>query len=436
MSRCSSFVAYVKNEGRGAKNWPGNGVSDCAKCGACSSVCPVYQATGRESLTARGRLHLLSKLTRPLSSQAFEEIFSKCLLCGACAASCPRGIDITAITIKARRDITAPRGIAPLKKWFVQQVLARPTLLSLAGRALGQIDKATVLLPESSGLRLRLPQIPNLEPERGFIAKQNELSSPPQVLYFTGCLANHLSPAIARSASGLLKRLCGKNIFAPPGQGCCGMAALSTGNLEQSIKLAKQNITACSPPEWQDLPIFTSCASCFAQLKDYPRLLANDKKWAARAEKFARRVQEFSSYLLAHSQNGQSTFPTAGKNRKLVVYHDPCHLRFGAGSDTGKTSPSPARQLINLRPDLELTELPHGPQCCGQGGTFHISCPGLSNEIGQKLWQDFAKVNSSLLTTTCTGCLLQWQHGLKTAGIKARVIHLALLLDSRSADYS
>ncbi|NOX24877.1 MAG: (Fe-S)-binding protein [Deltaproteobacteria bacterium] len=97
--------------------------------------------------------------------------------------------------------------------------------------------------------------------------------------------------------------------------------------------------------------------------------------------------------------------------------------------DLREISPSPARQLINRTRSLELTEMPHGPQCCGQGGTFHISYPGLSQDIGRRLWHDFTKVNSPLVTTTCTGCLLQWQQGLRAAGITARVVHLAILLD-------
>ncbi|NOX24876.1 MAG: (Fe-S)-binding protein [Deltaproteobacteria bacterium] len=309
------------------------GSPNCAKCGACSAVCPVYRVTGRESLTARGRLHLLERLTRPLHSQTFEEIFSKCLLCGACAAACPRGIDITTLTIRTRRGIRPRPGITFLKKWLTRQALARPALLQIAGRALGQIDKASRLLPVNSGLRLRIPEIPELTPGRGYISGQRKPAAPPQALYFTGCLANYLSPAIARASSRLMQRLSGRELYAPPQQGCCGIAALSAGDLEQAVKLARQNIRACGSAKWRTLPIFTSCASCYAQLKYYPRLLANDKKWAGRADDFAARVQEFSSYLLEHGSQAQRP-PEAGRQR--VVYHDPCHLRFGPRSPGNK----------------------------------------------------------------------------------------------------
>ncbi len=402
----------------------------CAKCGACTSVCPVYQVTGRESLTARGRLHLLSKRIGTITSPTFKELFSKCLLCGACAATCPRGIDITTMTIKARGDFETQLGILPLKKWLSRQTIASPTLLKLAGQTLRQINKVVPLLPADSGLRLRLTSIPESPPSQHFVINHNDISSSPNALYFIGCLASHLTPAIAWASGRLLQQICKKTIYAPPAQRCCGMAALSAGDHQQAIKLAQQNIEAYCTPGWEELPIFTSCASCFAQLKEYQRLLANDKNWASRAKKFSRRVQEFSSYLLEHA-TGDPAFLTTTDPKKRLVYHDPCHLRFAHSHDLPKNTPSAAHQLINLVPSFHLTKLPHGPQCCGQGGLFHISHPGLSKKIGQKLWQDFSEVNSKLVTTTCTGCLLQWQQGLQRAGIPAQVKHLSLLLEEQ-----
>ncbi len=399
---------------------------DCAKCGACCSVCPVYLVTGRESLTARGRLHLLGKLSRPLTSRAIDEIFSKCLLCGACAAICPRGIDITTITAQTRKSIHSPKGVSHLKKWLSRQIIAHPALLHLVGQTLEQIGKTAPALPKNSGLRLRLKSIPALETGQSYIANQPRLSAPPQAVYFTGCLANHLTPIIGRSSKRLVKQLCGEEIYAPPDQICCGLAAQSAGDIEQAVNLAQQNIRAFESEKWLDLPIFTSCASCFAQLKGYPSLFVDDKVWHERAMQFSQRVQEFSTYLLSGADNRPS-FSENSPHQK-IVYHDPCHLRFGIGHDYPANDISPARQLINKTAGLELCNLPHGSQCCGQGGAFRIGHPQLSQEIGNKLWYDFANSAGDVVTTTCTGCLLQWQEGLEVTKINGRVVHLAVLL--------
>lgn len=400
----------------------------CAKCGACTAVCPIYQITGRESLSARGRLHLLSKMTAPGTSATLAEIFSKCLLCGACTNACPRGIDIQALLLQAREEIHGRPGTASLKKLIARQTLTKPLVLNVLGKTIRTFGNAAAFLPRDSGLRLKLTAVSaDFSPGKNFIARQRKTSVPPQALYFTGCPANYINPNIGLASKRLVNRICQQNLYAPEDQTCCGMAALAAGDCNQAMDLAKKNIAAFSTAGCQGIPIITSCASCFAQLKDYPRLLARDKTWAKPAEDFAQRVWEFSTYLIEHGHQIQAAF-TGSPNPQKVVYHDPCHLRFPAGKETKLKIIDPPRQLIKIVPGLILTELPHGPQCCGQGGLFSLSHPDLSQQIGRKLWSDFNATKAALVTTTCTGCLLQWQQGLTSAGSRPQVRHLALLL--------
>ncbi|MCW5199838.1 4Fe-4S dicluster domain-containing protein, partial [Desulfobulbus sp. F1] len=78
-----------------------NDETGCAKCGACMTVCPVFRTEGRESLTARGRMHLLATSTNSISA-VFADVFSRCLLCGACEQVCPRNLPITQLIADAR----------------------------------------------------------------------------------------------------------------------------------------------------------------------------------------------------------------------------------------------------------------------------------------------------------------------------------------------
>ncbi|TBV81876.1 MAG: hypothetical protein EYX74_03530 [Desulfobulbaceae bacterium] len=107
-----------------------------------------------------------------------------------------------------------------------------------------------------------------------------------------------------------------------------------------------------------------------------------------------------------------------------VCYHDPCHLRFGKL----RVHQQP-RQLLGRIPQLELTELPDGPQCCGHGGFFHLTHPGSATAILEQLVVDFRKTGAQVVTTTCSGCLLHWQQAQVEDQHQARVIHLAILLD-------
>lgn len=414
----SSFLAQVDKQ-----------LSECAMCGACTAVCPVYQVTGRESLTARGRLHLLKTLSGADADAELAEILSKCLLCGACRAACPRGIDIPAIITLARASRPQVTGFSSFKKYLAQQALARPGLLAVLTKAARPFGLLPETLPPESGLRLALTApLLDLDPPVTAVMPQAMGPSPPaaQALYFSGCLAQHLAPSIGVAAEVLLARLCAYQLLVPEQQGCCGLAAKAAGDLEQARSLARRTITLFSGEEVWALPVFTTCASCYASLKAYPDLLANDPLWRGQAQAFAARVWEFSSFILQHA----SPAAAAGFRRDLpvrpIVYHDPCHLRFAKITD-------PPRELLRQAPGLNCLELPHGPRCCGQGGLFHIAHAELSRRIVKPLVDDFLSSGATTVVTSCSGCLLQWQQSLAAAGSKARATHLALILAQQLA---
>jgi len=421
----------------------------CAKCGSCTAVCPVYQVTGRESLSARGRLHLLAKASGTGVDPELTEIFSKCLLCGACRASCPRGIDIPAIIIRARQTMPRVTGFSSFKKYLIQQALARPALLAGLSRAAGSLGLLPEL-PEESGLRLTLQMAPppftgppggvggwGVGDEANCRAATNfppTLTLPRQgggdtdqpsktALYFSGCLARYLVPAIGLASEALLARLCGYRLLVPGQQVCCGLAAQAASDPEQAKVLARRTIALFAGEAVGELPVFTSCASCYAGLKGYAALLADDPEWRDQAQAFADRVWEFSSFILHHRLASAAGFRSGLPGRR-IVYHDPCHLRFA-----GITAPP--RDLIRQAPGLTLLELPHGAQCCGLGGLFHVSHADLSQAIRQRLVDDLLSADAELVVSSCSGCLLQWQQGLAAAGAKARATHLALVLAQR-----
>ncbi|MBM1003212.1 MAG: 4Fe-4S dicluster domain-containing protein, partial [Desulfofustis sp. PB-SRB1] len=141
-------------------------LSQCAKCGACTAVCPVYKVSGNEAYSARGKRHLKEVYGDDTPSPVVEDIFSKCLLCGACASVCPRHLDITDDVQQARQDFSAFYGEHGYQKFLARQALNRPYLLG-AARVLGK-QAARLLfdrLPADSGLRLRLAMFAEDQPE-------------------------------------------------------------------------------------------------------------------------------------------------------------------------------------------------------------------------------------------------------------------------------
>jgi glycolate oxidase iron-sulfur subunit len=368
-------------------------------------------------MTARGKMHLLATDFADRPSAVFENLFSWCLLCGACEQVCPRNLPITDIVSRARSRFSTFYGRRGVQKVLARSVLAHSALLEglvKAGVSLKRLNS----LPVHSGLRLRLGLIEERTPaqwtDHVLISETRDLKpGADEISYFSGCLAGYLQPSVGRATAQLLSR-CGYSSVTPAGQCCCGLAAWSAGKRDQARHLARKNIQAFAG---NNGPIITSCASCSSHLFSYPDLFAEDDPWHHRAQQFAERVQEFSAFFGASLPIKQA-HPDQGLQ---VFYHDPCHLRF---RKNGQAAP---RALLASM-GLQVVEAEDGPSCCGQGGLFHLGYPETSDRIFQKTSRSIFACQPDCITTTCSGCLMQYQQRLARQQKDIRVVHLSILL--------
>jgi glycolate oxidase iron-sulfur subunit len=388
----------------------------CARCGNCTVVCPVYEITGRESLTARGKMHLLNTELAANPSTNYQDLFARCLLCGACEQVCSRKLNIRQLIVEARSKFPSLYGRHGIRKSAVRLVLSRSKLLEGLARA-GVHLKNLKLLPAESGLRLKLDL---LEPKEGTKSEtasfsgQNPLVGRKAILYFPGCAARYLQPGIAVATGRLCRTLAKCEPTVPEDQVCCGLAAWSSGGIAEARVLAQKNIAAFTDYEG---PVITSCASCSSFLQSYPALFEDDPNWHARAVSFSSRVMEFSSFFLPVSE-GRTFMP---ESQLRLYYHEPCHLRFDARNR--KPSQDLIGKIAAARLDSSETQ-----RCCGQGGLFHIGYPELSEKIFSSVYARLSSTGSGTVVTTCSGCLMQWQAGLALRNSSFNVKHLAVLL--------
>nr|WP_240191726.1 (Fe-S)-binding protein [Desulfoprunum benzoelyticum] len=124
---------------------------------------------------------------------------------------------------------------------------------------------------------------------------------------------------------------------------------------------------------------------------------------------------------LAPPTDGGSAAATTQRPLR-VFYHDPCHLRHEVAIV------KEPRRLLQRLPGVDLVELPGGPQCCGQGGLFHLGAPELAALIRDDLAAKVLALQPDIVTSTCSGCLMQWKTALTAAGSPVAVMHLAELL--------
>jgi glycolate oxidase iron-sulfur subunit len=390
----------------------------CAKCGACTVVCPVFKASGQECYTARGKNHLLEVFSTQDRTRVFEDIFSKCLLCGACNTVCPRGLDITGRVEEVRSTFASIYGSHGFEKYLARKVLEQPKMLHGA-RFMGNVTAKMLLnlLPIESGLRLKLAMfdgdftdIPGIQ-TTGF--ERYKKSSPQQVVYFPGCSARYLYPKMVDVTAALMNKL-GFSMQLPDGLGCCGLAFKAAGDKEQARKSAIHNIALLSVTTG---PVLVTCGSCWAQLKKYPELVQDDSVLKEQAEDIVDRLVEISTFLednVTVLRKRQKAAPQSVR----VFYHDPCHLR------NGNDVTQQPRNVLNSLEHVSLVELVDGPQCCGQGGLFHLGAPDIAAAIRDDLVQKVLDLQPDVITTNCSGCYMQWKSGLAAAGEAASKIKL------------
>lgn len=398
------------------------------------SVCPVYQVTGLEAYSPRGKLTLVeaNREGRLASSDRFAELLSYCLLCGACSDTCPAGVDVDDCIQQARTRLVEEKGLPAGKRFFFHYLLDSESILPLLLKG-GSLFQGLFFkrIPEDSGIYCRFPipllaqrsWLPSLA--ETFFLEENlpqDIDTSAKVAYFTGCVTNYLFPDIGRAILDIFKFL-GEPVWVPKKQRCCGFPAFSAGDKETAVSLAKANISIFTNGQFDY--IVTACASCNAHLRfNYPKLLADEPFFAEKAVELSRKVIDISTFL-SHKKDFLRHLSTLTSQNGIlkVTYHDPCHFRFKQ-----KIMQEP-RLIIKSLPRVGFHQFEGDSRCCGHGGLFNIAHYDLSQRILEKRMAVLKEMGTCILVTSCMGCLLQWKEGVLRYKLDIQAIHLVELIN-------
>lgn len=398
------------------------------------SVCPVYQVTGLESHSPRGKLSLIeaNREGRLPYSARLEELLSYCLLCGACTNACPAGVNVDGSVQQARTRLVEEKGLPAGKRYFFHCLLDSKHFLPLILKG-GSLLQGLIFkrIPEDSGLHCRFP-IPLLAgrswlpalAEKFFLEENSseETGTSVKAAYFTGCITNYLFPDVGKAILNVFDFL-GEPIYVPEKQKCCGFPAFAAGDEETARSLARANISTFMDGRVDS--IITACASCSSHLRfNYPELLAGDPAFAEKAAEFSARVMDISDFLSHKRDFCQYLSALRSEDGVLkVTYHDPCHFRFK------QNIIEEPRLLIRSLPGVDFREFEDGPACCGHGGLFDLTHYDLSCKILARRIMALKDTDVDMLVTSCMGCLLQWKEGLFRYRLNAQAVHLVELFD-------
>jgi glycolate oxidase iron-sulfur subunit len=362
----------------------------CSRCGLCQSVCPVFEATGKETTVSRGFFSTLMGVVK--GHLKFNKKLSKninmCLTCNKCNAFCPSGIDASKIITSARAECME---FTPLWKKLILRVFYSKMFLNFAGMV-----KLYLLFPVLNFTSFGKLIYEFLSPEVKYKKQISSKKSDLKVVVFPGCINKYFNASSLNAMRMLFEK---EGIeYTLPDFHCCTMPAYSAGDMDNFQKFARKNLSLI--PRDVDYVLF-DCASCKHAFELYTRILEGDD--LALAKEVYSKCKHINEFLLEENIE----LPVLSGD---VAYHKPCHM----------DCPDKTIELMT-KSGLDIT--PIEDSCCGSGGLFFIENFTLSNALAKKRAQEIKNVNADAIFTDCPLCRLGLLKGLILSKINKKVLN-------------
>src|SRR5208337_3689623 len=137
-----------------------------------------------------------------------------------------------------------------------------------------------------------------------------------KVGFYVGCMIDKIYPDIGDAVLSALKHS-GVGVLLPDEQGCCGIPALSSGDLETFKKLVRYNLERFSPGDFDYL--VTACATCTSTIKKLWPMFADDRSEAekSRVSELAEKSLDINQFLV--DKTGVVTTTSSYEGGKAVI---------------------------------------------------------------------------------------------------------------------
>jgi Fe-S oxidoreductase len=320
----------------------------CSRCGFCQTACPVYGATLRPALNARGKMLVLLEVIRgeiDLNDELIETLF-QCTGCAGCVEACPSGVKVPEILRQARRDLVGRGSCHPALKAIFD------------------------------GLKKQTNIYGDREP-KDFGKERNRKAG---FVYFVGCVGSYREKEATLAILKLLDRL--QIDYTLVDEVCCSGVLEDIGyRIDQ--RMAGKNIDLILAAGAHT--VITGCPYCYRTFKEKPS--------------YVRLTQ--NGVALIHLSQFLTDVEFGVKTDQTITYHDPCDL----GRHTGSYEAT-RRILRKIAPNF--VEMPHhhaGALCCGAGGGLRGAYAKNSIAIARRRLREVEEVGAEVLLTDCNSCV-------------------------------
>src|SRR3954451_17221086 len=212
----------------------------------------------------------------------------------------------------------------------------------------------------------------------------------PKVALFVTCVADQVFPDTAASTVRVLEAA-GAEVVFPEQQTCCGQPALTAGEPDAAVRLARHHVDVFGSQAFD--AIVTPSGSCAAMVcHHYPALLTDDQTAAADV---AARTFELTQYLV----DVLGVDDIGARVDATVTVHDACHgmRNLGLGRQTRALLDGAGATV------LEMTE---ADTCCGFGGVFSFGFPEVSTRLADAKLGHAATTSADYLVSGDLACLM------------------------------
>ncbi|HUY06145.1 MAG TPA: heterodisulfide reductase-related iron-sulfur binding cluster [Acidimicrobiales bacterium] len=405
-------------------------VDDCVHCGFCLSTCPTFVLWGEEMDSPRGRIYLMrAALDGAPINDSMVGHFDNCLGCMSCLSACPSNVQYDQL-IGATRGQIERQYHRPwqerLKRSLIFALFPYPKRLRVVRVFLRLYQRSGMqrVVRHLGLLNFAPPFLRTMESiaptigKRSFIPERSAASGVNRgsVGLLTGCVQGAFFPKVNEATVRVLNAE-GFDVVAPKNQGCCGALSAHTGRLREARSFAKRLIDTFERAGVTT--VIVNSAGCGSSMKEYPHLLAGDRRYQQRAEYFARNTKDIAEFLAEIE-------PLAVRHPLdiQIAYHDACHLGH---AQRIKDQP---RKVLGQIPGIYLKDIADGEICCGSAGVYNIFQPVPARELGLRKAAQVALTGASLLVAANPGCTMQIATALEARGTPLPVAHTIELVDA------
>lgn len=226
------------------------------------------------------------------------------------------------------------------------------------------------------------------------------------------CLCDAFFDDVAKATVEVLEHL-GCEIIFPEDQTCCGQPAFNSGDWTAARKVINHTTKVFAGKE----PVIVPSGSCAAMVFHGSPMACENESNKGEVDALANRTWELADFIV----NGLGVTTWSGKFKAKVALHRACHTR-------GTQTIPAAESLLGSIDGLEL--LPYGEteQCCGFGGTFSVTFPHLSKEMGTLKIEHLLENRPDYIVSPDMSCLMHQKGLANKMGKPFEIRHIAQIL--------